>query len=55
MKTTWLKCRQCGCKIHKKTHPGGPNCQQCNLKEGKKRKKGYVENKAHPSHNRKQR
>lgn len=53
MKTTWLKCRQCGCKIHKKTHPGGPNCQRCAFKEAKKRKKGNVESKTYTGHNRK--
>ena len=53
MKTTWLKCKQCGCKIHKKTHPGGLNCQRCAYKEAKKRKKGNVENKTYASDNRK--
>ena len=44
MKNTWLKCRQCECKIHRKTHQGGQYCVQCAKKLDKKKVKENVKN-----------
>jgi len=57
VKTTWLKCSKCAGKIRKKTYQtdtkGPILCVQCNIKDVKKRKRGYVENKTYTGYNRK--
>ena len=45
MKNSWLKCRQCSKKMRKKTHRGGINCLQCDIKLVKKKDKENVKSK----------